>query len=88
VHSNDHNNDSNNKHMTGKMKAVFWVVKMLRPLNRLYRLLTEDAEDSAATVFRIILHGTSTVAAATPIQVVEATASRISRPKCNQCWPG
>jgi len=88
VHPNNRSNDSNNKHLAVEMKALFWVVQMLTPLNRLYKLLTEDAEDSAAAVFRIIPHGISTAAAATPIEAVEATASRISRPKCNQCWPG
>ena len=58
---------------------------MLTLLNRVYNLLTESAQDSVATLFRIILHGISIAAAATPIWAAEATASRISRQKCNQC---
>jgi hypothetical protein len=44
-----------NKHVTVKTKAVFWDVQMLTLLNRVYKLLTEDAEDNVTAVFRIIL---------------------------------
>jgi hypothetical protein len=52
------------------MKAVFWDVQMSTLLNRVGKLLTEDPEDSAAAVFRIILQGISTVVVATPKQAL------------------